>query len=370
MAQTVRKTGLDCLKILAILMVVFQHMLGRIEAFGAFPQNSPEYWLLWILRCFSKVNINVFVLISAYFLTRKEFSARHFFLNILEVWLYSILSYIAVIIISGEVQFMQLAKALLPVLSNSYWFVTCYIGLYMLSPLLNKFVHALSRQALLFAVFVAYIVCCIYPNFFYLTRDETGGGRTLAWFVVLYLAAAYIRLHVDEKGIKNKKRFCLICYVSCSTCAFAIKFACDNLAILTGSTTIFESLGMVFFSNDSPMYFIASIALFLWMFTIVLTKNARLATLITRLSSHSYSVYLIHEGPLATYIWAVFASVPMSGVTLALYILILPLSIYLVCSAIDCLRKMLFSFVERNGMFIHWCEKCDTFVNSRIGRRG
>lgn len=368
MPQIVRKTGLDCLKILAILMVIFQHMLGGIESFSTFTHNSPEYWLLWILRCFSKVNVNAFVLISAYFLTQKEFSARHLFLNILEVWLYSILSYIVVAIINGEVQFVQLAKALFPVLSNSYWFATCYIGLYMLSPLLNRFVHALSRRALLFAVFIAYIVCCIYPNFFYLTRDATGGGRTLVWFVVLYFAAAYIRLYVDEKSIK--KRLCLICYVGCSTCVFAIKFACDNLAILTGRTTIFESLGMVFFSNDSPIYFIASIALFLWMFTIKFDNNTRLKMLITRLSSHSYAVYLIHDGSLASYIWAAFAAVPFSGVTLALYILMLPLLIYLICSAIDSLRKRAFSCVEQKSIFIRWCKKCDTFVNSGIGRKG
>lgn len=366
MARAVRKTGLDFLKILAMLMVVFSHVLSKSEAISAFPQNSPGYLFLWILRCFSKVDVNVFILISAYFLTQKEFSARHFFLNILEVWIYSLLSYIAVIIISGEVSFMQLAKAFLPILSNSYWFVTCYIGLYMLSPLLNRFVHALSRQALSFAVFVVYIVCCIYPNFFYLTRDDTGGGRTLAWFVVLYLSAAYIRLHVDEKSIRTRR--CLMCYAGCAIGTFAIKILGENIALLTGKT-VFESVGMAFFTNDSPLSFIGSIALFLLMSTIKPAKNARLADIITRLSSHSYAVYLIHDGALASYIWVVLFSVTMSGLTLILYILLVPIVIYLACSLIDIFRKKAFGLVEKNQLFKRWCANCDTFVNSRISRR-
>ena len=52
---------------------------------------------------------------------------------------------------------------------------------------------------------------CIIPTFMFWSRDFLGNGYSFAWFIVLYITAAYIRLYSDEIPQKRKSvRYALV----------------------------------------------------------------------------------------------------------------------------------------------------------------
>ena len=74
-----RNVSLDILRILCMFLIVLGHAMIHGQVLDAVAANSPNYFLLHVLRAFLSVHVNCFVLISGYFLCTHEFRIRKFF---------------------------------------------------------------------------------------------------------------------------------------------------------------------------------------------------------------------------------------------------------------------------------------------------
>ena len=94
-----------------------------------------------------------------------------------------------------------LVYSILPISSDFYWFVSMYVGMYVLAPVMNKLILALTKRQLACACALALALVSVWPNIFYFSSAlNTAGGVSISWFLTIYLCGAYIRLYYQPDG--------------------------------------------------------------------------------------------------------------------------------------------------------------------------
>lgn len=207
-----RDANFELLRIISMMMIVMLHLLGNDH--GNVLSKTQEFSAAWVvtwgLEALCTIAVNCYVLISGFFLVgNKEsedidtngkpvkFRWRKALDICVTVWFYTVLLFIA----GYAFGWVNLSKSNLlhlvtPITGRTYWFVSVYLGLYILSPYLNKLIKNLSEAALKRLIFVAIALFSLLPTVLPVYDTfRSGGGTGLAWFIVLYLIAAYVRLY-------------------------------------------------------------------------------------------------------------------------------------------------------------------------------
>ena len=210
-----RNYNLELLRIIAMFMIVVLHYCChgyQMTKVGTAGYNTP---ILWLIYTFCYCAVNIYVLISGYFLCKSEFKWKKVFKIYIEVLFYSIIIF-SILTISGTIEITkssQIITAFLPIISKAYWFVTIYLSMYVISPFLNKLIDALDQKEyikMLLTLGILIMICNnAIPGTFFLDKTY---GFGIIWFTYLYLVAAYIRIY-DIPPIK--KRFLILIYFFC-----------------------------------------------------------------------------------------------------------------------------------------------------------
>lgn len=164
--------------------------------------GTASYYLVWTLFGVSFTCINLYLLISSYFLTESRFSLWKLVKLAVQVLFYA-LGITAIYWIFTDVphDLEYLVYSILPISSDFYWFVSMYVGMYVLAPVMNKLILALTKRQLACACALALALVSVWPNIFYFSSAlNTAGGVSISWFLTIYLCGAYIRLYYQPDG--------------------------------------------------------------------------------------------------------------------------------------------------------------------------
>ena len=345
-----RNVNLDVLRCMAMLMVVVSHFF----CYGIVPLTTEEPF--WNLRdCVGLINfvlsqivivvsstcVNLFILVSGYFIVTKPVKWKRVVLIWLETVFYGLgISLLFYIINPGDIHLKDLVNSLFPVRSYQYWFISTYLGLICLAPFLSVIVNHLNQVQYRCLLLVSLIFGCTIS--YNIPFGESMGvlkGYSLIWFVILVLWSGYVR----RFSFKISSRSAFFAFLAAVSCSF-----------------VFIILKIVFyrhtFSFELPAYngfsFFISIALFVWFikkkeFSGVWTKTLSLMV------PYLLGVYLISEHPnirpllwTGLYDWALFKeSIWFIPVMLAVV-----LSVFILCIIIDFGREQLFKIFHVNTM--------------------
>ena len=292
-----RNVSLDILRILCMFLIVLGHAMIHGQVLDAVAANSPNYFLLHVLRAFLSVHVNCFVLISGYFLCTHEFRIRKFFSLWGQAFFWSLTLYLF-LCISGFAPFAlkSLLKACLPFTQQRYWFVPTYLLMYLLVPILNAAVRSMSQRQHAYFLAVFFTVYIALQNLFFWEKFTSTNSYDPLFFAFLYLIAAYFRMY----PAKRTKRFYLLCYIA--ACAFATIW---KIGMSWLSVRLFGEVkgDIIFLSYNSITMVIASACFFRFFEGLRITKKKiqRIAPLV---SSLTFGIYLIHEQPeVRTFLW-------------------------------------------------------------------
>lgn len=285
-----RNIGLDCLKIVSMVMILILHYLGKGGLLGQTNNSTCYYIVYYFLEALSIIAVNCYVLISGYFLIHSKFKWK----KVLKLWgealFYSIVVYALIIVVGlKEFQVKDMIISVFPILTKQYWFVNVYLMMYILSPFINKLIHHLTQKEyknLLAIIIVGFSVMSILPSVY--TLDSTG-GYSIIWFIALYLIAGYLRIYGLPKKILNRNY--LVVYVMV---AFAITVAMllvDYINAYIGKNIILASQ---FLQYNNILVLIESIALFMY-FKNWVPKHQATVRIISFVAPLTLAVYLIHE---------------------------------------------------------------------------
>ena len=344
--------AVDMIRILAMYGIVCIHYLAH----GGFLLHtavlSTNWMLSWFLYSFVQISVNVFVIISGYFLVkRNNFSWRKVFKIWLEVAFYSVT--ISLLFYSnGQATFKDVLISFMPIKFTAYWFVPVYIALYILSPYLSKLGNALSLQE--YRKFLSILIGLFSIYSFYTEPfGKVGGNITgITWFVVLFFIGGYIARFSPLADMKSTRLGVLYLFgvivlfaIHCS-----INFITPDFATKLGERLYYINSPLVLF--NSIMFFLLALRFDY--------KSGKIRSIIKNVSSLSFAVYLLHENShISGMIWrdVFLTETYWESNGFLLNFIFSTLSVYIVCTFIEFARKKILFPLIVNGycsIKIYW----------------
>ena len=265
-ARKPRESNFELLRIVAMIFIVAHHFL---IASGNINYYSPTLCGGEFANSFLVCGVDCFILISGYFGIKCNV---YKFLKIVFLILLTVFIEYILATIPATSRFINLHYAvyhIVPLFKDTNWFIPSYIGLMLLSPILNKALeHASSKELTVWTA--AMTVLCLYSYFFSITPVDTT-GYNLIQFIYLYILGRFLK-HIGNDI--NAPRA-------------AAMYICGSLAAYAVSVLV--KPGFTAFAYNSPQILIASSGLFLLFSKIKLRSNA-----VNIAASTTFCVFLIH----------------------------------------------------------------------------
>lgn len=292
--KKIRQSGFEILRIMAMMMVIALHYLIKG---GIVPSASEEITMVGLtarlLESFCIVAVNVYVLLSGYFVTEVSWSVKKMFRILCQVWFYSIAISLACLLLDlGQVRQWDLydwINVVFPLQMEHYWFATAYLILYALTPMIKKAVTGMREKDLRGMILLLLFFFSIPKSILPVQIPTDRYGYDFSWFLCLYLIAAYIRLH----GIVwfNRIRKGWIMYGIFSVLIFGYSSILDLLC--RKGYPLSHASAMVF-SYNHILVLLASVSLF-YGFVYMRFPERGIFRFAKKVAPYTFGVYLLHE---------------------------------------------------------------------------
>lgn len=293
-----RQTNLEILRIFSMLLIVAHHYSVH-GGFGELLNTVGVTFnksLIEFLGYGGKLGVNLFILISSYFLIEAKFNLNKLKKLIITVTFYSVSIYFIFVIYDiNLLNKKDIIRYSLPIFYNSWWFVTSYTLLYLFIDYINIFIKNLTRQKLEYLIVLLVLIQSILPSFFLMRMSQ---NIELTWFFLLYLIGSYIKLYLSEYNlnnffIKNSLMLGIIIYL---------------LSFLSGIT--FDYMGQFFSFFIGKYYYFAGLysptMLFCSVFLFIgfLRLNIQYNFILNYIGASTFIIYLIHDNNLIrNFLW-------------------------------------------------------------------
>ena len=198
-----RLSNFEIVRIIAMCFVVISHYAQHGLSQALNTNNAIFDFFAMYLHTFGQIGVALFVLLTGYFMIDKVFNIKHVFSIALETIIYSwSILLILLIFLKDYVTPKMIYMSLLPISTNQYWFVTTYLILYILIPLLNKLFNTLDKQTLSRYLCLLAVLWCIFPAIGFKIHFAESYITT---FIYLYFIGAYIKRYSIPFFEKNCK---------------------------------------------------------------------------------------------------------------------------------------------------------------------
>ena len=341
-----RESNYEVLRTLAMFFIVVYHCLTHgIGGEYAFSTSQPillsNALFSDFMLVFSSVSVNLYVMISGYFLVDLNFKLS----RIVRTWTYACFYSCAITAIFMVLQItkfdiLNLGKSFFPISADAYWFVTQYIGLLILSPFLALMIRQLSyRQYLILLIGGAILCLSIFPDFPLGKRFYVAHGNSVWSFAYLFLIAGYIKHHL--------KRIPMIPLLWTIVLVTLLIFAYE---IICGYN---ENHVCLYWLNYNSLPIILSVALFILIRQLRVPQN-RFWNLLVKFAPYTFGVYLIHDHlTVRQWLWTT-VSLPSycDNLFFPLIVIGLCVVIFVICALLDIIRKKLFALFGIDDLII------------------
>lgn len=186
-----RDSKFELLRILSMIMIISSHF----SLYGNWQNKNSNIIKTMQFQPWGQIGVYLFVMISGYFLSTKDLNFKLAWNRVLPLWektiLYSIFClFLAFILKLGTVNLKSIIKGVFPISFNQYWFMTSFIVLMLITPLLNYLVNNFNKGTLQFSLLGIILIADIYPLF---GNSPLGGTLSASVLISAYLIAACIR---------------------------------------------------------------------------------------------------------------------------------------------------------------------------------
>ena len=304
-----RNSNFEILRIIAMFLIIAHH-------FGAHTN-----WIngtTAVVKAFQvggKLGVNLFVLISGYFLVSGKFKLKKLIRLVLEVMFYSVGIYLLMCAL-GKTEFKlnELIYYCMPLTNKIYWFATTYVIMYCLAPFINSIIKNVTKNqyiCLLIGLITLQSIIPIITHKSYL--GEVG------WFITLYLIAGFIRTY----DVKVNKWATIIT----ATTTFALMVLLNSIWNIN------------VWKMESAICLMCAISIFI-LFKEMKPKYSQFVNII---SSTTFGVYLIHDSKFRSILWNEWIQ-PYRFVNewwFVFYAISIVFTIFVACMTIDLCRQVI-----------------------------
>ena len=333
-----RNYGIDLLRIASMLMIVALHVLGQGGILDAATPGSVNYWVAWFLETSMYSAADCFALISGYVLSVKETKIS----SVLSLWLQTLFYSVGITVLffffvpDAGISKTDILIASFPVITKRYWYISAYMGMYVVAPVLNVALINVKRRSMEF-IFIGMLFVL---GGFSLKFDpfNLGGGCSSMWLCMLYLLGGYLRKYDIISKFRSYKGWSLFALMSVIT--FLSKFIIETFTNLPARN---EDYPMLLVSFVSPTVMLAGLGLFIVFARMKFPEPVE--KIISFVSPAALGVYLIHVcDPIWKNPFKGFSAdfVNYSPVKMVFMVFACSVVIYIACSVIELIRIYLF----------------------------
>lgn len=358
-----RLTNFEILRIISMIMIILHHysVHGGILEITSYGINK---YIAVFCYSLGKIGVNIFFLISGYFLINSKFKISKVIKLIMQVLEYSIPLTIVFMCFNKEIAIKKLLKSIIIIFYNHYWFINTYIIIYLLMPFFNKFIKIIKKEQFLIIIFILVSILVILPN---LKLNSAFYGQ-LQWGIFMYFIGAYIKLYAYEERKKHIKIIKTLQDLNFIICIIFLVYIFVLFLFTYYSSfkdnEVFKKIDKLIDMN-SIFPFILSILIFI-KFSKIKMKNNKV---INFFGGTSFGVYLFHDCIYKKTIWNNILCTQKlyyaNPILLVLHIIISTIFIYLLGSIYEIGRRKIF---ENKKIFLprvkKWCEEIDIKFNN------
>lgn len=317
-------------------------------------QNEGVKIILEILVFITLVHVNSFVMATGFFQVNSKFKQKKLWSLINASWFYRVVI-MSILLLMNIIHLDKLAiiKEVFPLNITEYWFLQDYLLLYCLSPFINKLINSIDKGFYKKLLLVLFIILSLIPTM-------TGGqffnnnGLTLYQFIYMYILGAYFRKYPLNRSYIFKrmsmnlyKITLIIIFIFCVFLNFIIyNYAEIFTNINTITAEISKYINNAAFAYSNPIVIVQTIVFFSYFSTITIKSKV-----INKIAGLTFGVYLIHDNDFmrnSLYKWlSINNGVKYYSYKFILYLIVVAVLIYIVCSIIELIRKAIFSFIYK-----------------------
>lgn len=322
-----RDSNIELLRIVAMLMIILHHycLNSGIQELIDVNHLTGNAVLLQLMSVGGKLGINVFFLISGYYLFYSKFKALHIVKLLAEVIFYTLLVAIFLHVIGYRYTVREYIQ-MIPVLFGVNDFVPVYLLLYLVFPYINRLVSIINKKEYSFLLGVLLFYFVIEQSVF-----NQNTWNYFGWGITVYMIGAYIRRFEMEKKSLPYGAFLIM-----------------SLGVLWGGILMFDffhinnsHINWYYFIVDSNKLTMIVPAICLFLFFSKL--HIRYSFVINELAACSFGVFLLHtaNSTLRTWLWGDLLHVKdlFDSEFLIVHALMSICLVYAVGSIIDTLRR-------------------------------
>lgn len=354
-----RKGNIELLRVISMLIIIIFHF----SDWGGllYIDNNINRLFGQFINIGGNLGVNLFVLISGYFLVNSKFKVKKIIKIILEVWTYSVGIAIIASILGIEKNNILFIQSFLPISYNLYWFATTYVGMYLLFPIINKLIDRLNQKKHRDIIILLGIMLSVVPTFLI---GANPFWSELIWFIYLYIIAGYIKKY-DIKFMSNNKKNILIIII------LILLIFLINIIIISIELKLEIKKGiLVRYLKTTNMNSLIMLILSIYVFIYFKNKNIKNNKILSILAKSSFAVYLIHINVIIReYLFYNIIKIQnyynVNLFILMGYVLIVSVTIYLVCTLVEFIRiKLIEEPISKIKIFNKYFEKIDEIMNN------
>ncbi len=322
-----RNASFELVRIIAMFFIVLHHFQGH-GGWQNFAADGANDFFLTLLRSLFLPSVNVFVMISAYFMCTKK-DLRLPIRKLAKLWLtvffYSMVLF-AIFASTNEVQLTPhyILQTVFPTLLNKYWFFSSYFIMMLAAPLLNIIINKLSKMQHLVLCIVIIVGASLTNISAVLTAFPLSMGYNAIWFILLYFIVAFIRKY---------------------------DISLNNVMLVVGGVVFIACVVIGYFIGGKYIS-LHTILMSLYIFLVAkrfAIKNAIVSKVICFISPLTFGVYLISDSPeMRGWMYEnLFHSSSFAGNKFAVLILIgFALATFVACALIEYMRQLAFKGID------------------------
>ena len=337
-----RNEGVDLLRIIAMFMVLFLHILGNGGILFEAEVLSSHGIVAWFFEMATFCAINCYGVISGY----VGIDTKYKYSSLAYLWL-QVAFYSVFITLFFHIRYPEtftssyLTEFFFPVCNQKYWYVTAYVGMFLFMPVLSNAVKGLKKAQLRAVLIMLFVALSLLPACFETDIFMTGWGYGMLWLSFLYLCGAYIKLY---GFLKNSPKLALLLYSVCVIVSWLVKLWEE--AVSTEGK--YANLATGFIAQyTSPTIFLSGVALFVIFANIRVPE--RLHKIIKFVSPCAFGVYIIHAHPimwdrLITYKYAHYIN--YNPIFMMAMVFLTALCMFVILAFIDFVRLQIFNLLR------------------------
>lgn len=344
MKKKKRNSNLELLRIVSMFLIVLGHFTWETSWKFSSSDSITHIGMVHSLWIGGKLGVNIFVLISGYFLVNSSFKLKSF----ISVWFTSyVYAWIIFILYSLVVKQSISLKLLIKTIfmgSSGYlnWFVTAYLIMYAFHPFINKLIRSLNSKEFITFLGLDIIIFSIFETAFKNPSIGTTGDDAI-WLILVYSVGAFIKLNEEKlKTISNTK---LVGVGVISILLSVASIFILDYVNLVGHISKFNHFYGKFVGGTSPLQLLTAVAVFL----VFIKMQPHYNKIINTVAKTTFAIYLIHANTIIVdWLWNdIVRGQRFENTPLVFgYAFIVAVTIFVSCAVIEFLREKIFGNIN------------------------